>query len=162
MRSIFVILFVVAGAFAQDRQAMQAAQSACGPANLMFSVKIDGTQHPAPEADTDKSLVYVIEDLGQCPDCYDDRSLFSIVSDVSGAVIKFGADGSWVGASRGDSYFFFTTSPGEHHICANWQSSLEERSHAYAFTDLTTESGKVYYVRARLFPGRADSPLISN
>jgi len=118
---------------------MLASQSACGSANVVFDVKVDTAQHPSPEAETDKALVYIIEDLGQCPDCYAQASLLNVVSDVSGAVIKFGADGSWVRASKGDSYFFLTMAPGEHHICANWQSSLEERSRAYAFTDLTAE-----------------------
>jgi hypothetical protein len=38
-------------------------------------------------------------------------------------------------------------------MCLNWQSSLEERSRAFAMTNFTAEAGKVYYLRARLFPG---------
>jgi hypothetical protein len=159
MKSVYVVFLLAASAFAQDRVAMQAAQSACGPTPVTFDAKIDQTQHPTPDADADKALIYVIEDLGQCVDCYGGGSLLSVVPDVSGAVIRIGADGSWIAAGRGGSYLFFSTNPGEHHICVNWQSTLEERSRAYAFTDLTVEAGKVYYLRARLFPGHADFSL---
>lgn len=156
MKSVYVVFLLAASVFAQDRAAVQAAQSACGPASGTFDAKIDQTQHPTPDADPDKALIYVIEDLGQCGDCYGGGSLVSVVPDVSGAVVRIGADGSWIAAGRGNSYFFFSVSPGEHHICMNWQSTLEERSRAYAFTDLMAEAGKVYYLRARLFTGHAD------
>jgi hypothetical protein len=38
-------------------------------------------------------------------------------------------------------------------VCLNWQSSLQERSRAFAMMGFTAEAGKVYYIRARLFPG---------
>jgi hypothetical protein len=155
MKSAYVVLLLAASAFAQDRAAIEAAQSACGSASVTFNVKIDEAHHPTPEPDADKALIYVIEDLGQCADCYDSGPLFNI-ADVSGAVIRIGADGSWIAGSKGYSYFFFSTNPGEHHICVNWQSTLEERRRAYAFTDLMAEAGKTYYLRVRLFTGHAD------
>jgi hypothetical protein len=129
---------------------MTASQAVCGPAKVSFDAKADSTHHPTPQPDPAKATVYVIADLGQCSDC-GKPSLDP--KDVADAVIKVGMDGQWIGASRGNSYLFVVTEPGAHHMCLNWQSSLEERSRAFAMTNLTAEAGKVYYLRARLFPG---------
>ncbi len=156
MKTALVVILIAASAFAQDHAAVVAAKSAaCGPASTSFTVNSDSTQHPTPEPDPDKALIFVVEDLGQCIDCYSSKSPLS-VEDVSNAVIKVGADGDWVGADKGNSYLFFTATPGEHHLCINWQSRLIERSQAFAMASLTVEAGKVYYLRARLFPGRAN------
>jgi hypothetical protein len=154
--ALAVFFFLVASAFAQDHAAVMAAESsACGPSSTTFAVSPDADQHPTPQPDSDKALVFVVEDLGQCADCYSAGSPLA-VSDVSDAVTKVGADGVWVGANKGKSHFFFTTTPGEHHLCVNWQSRLSERAQAFAMASLTAEAGKVYYFRSRLFPGRAD------
>jgi len=149
----FVIILFATIALAQDRTAVAAAQSACGPAQTTFAVSADGTQHPTPQPDPDKALVYVVEDLGQCPDCYGGHAL---VGDVTDALVKVGADGAWIGANQGNSYLFFTTTPGEHHLCVNWQSRLAERARSFAMANLTAEAGKTYYFRIRLFPGQGD------
>lgn len=52
-----------------------------------------------------------------------------------------GLDGRWVGATNGNSYFYFSVAPGEHHICASWQSKSQTRAVAH----FTAEPGKVYY-----------------
>jgi hypothetical protein len=38
----------------------------------------------------------------------------------------------------------------------NWQSRLDYRSRSFAMANFTAEAGKVYYFRARIFPGRYD------
>jgi len=152
MKTVFAVILLATSALAQDHTAVLASQAACGPAQVTFSVTADGTQHPNPQPDPDKALVFVVEDLGQCADCVSNHFL----TDVTSAVVKVGADGSWVGANRGSSYLYFTVAPGEHHLCVNWQSRLSERSGAFAMAGLTAEAGKVYYFRARLFPGEAD------
>jgi hypothetical protein len=157
MKIALVAILFVGSAFAQDQAAVVAAQSACGPKPVTFAVKTDAAQHPTPQPDAGKALVYVIEDLGQCVDCSGrPYSLLDIATDVDAAVTKVGMDGSWIGANRGNSYLFFSAAPGEHHLCMNWQSSLEERAHAFAMANFTAEAGKIYYFRARLFPGRGD------
>ena len=35
-----------------------------------------------------------------------------------------GVDGVWVGPTHGDSYLYFAVAPGEHHLCASWQSAV--------------------------------------
>lgn len=153
MRIVLVLALLAATAVAQDNVSLMSAEAACGPAKIRFSAAADATQHPVPQPEPDRALVFVVEDLGQCKDCYHGRY---IVSDVNAAVVKIGADGSWVGADRGNSYLFFSVTPGEHHLCMNWQSRLETRSHAFAMASLVAEAGKVYYFRARVFPGEND------
>lgn len=150
MRIILVLALLATSAVAQDNVSLMSSEAACGPANVRFSATADATQHPVPQPEPDKALIFVVEDLGQCKDCLHGRN---IVSDVDSAVVKIGADGSWVGADRGNSYLFFSVTPGEHHLCMNWQSRLSLRSHAFAMAGLTAEAGKAYYFRARVFPG---------
>jgi hypothetical protein len=153
MKSAFVVLLVAACAVAQDQTAVVTAQSACGLPAVTFAVNTEGTQHPAPSPDSDKALVFMVEDLGQCVDCYGGRS---IIGDVTAALVKVGVDGTWIGANQGNSYLFFTTAPGEHHLCVNWQSRIEERARSFAMANFTAEAGKIYYFRIRLFPGQGD------
>jgi len=53
---------------------------------------------------------------------------------------RVGVDGQWVGADRGNSYFAYTVTPAEHHLCVNWQGV---QGHGVA--SLKAEPGKVYY-----------------
>lgn len=157
MKTVFVVIFFAVCAVAQDATAVAAAESACGPKNVNFDADADSTNHPTPQPDPGKALVYFVEDLGQCPGCGDGGAGF--VNNVNDAIVKVGMDGSWLGAGRGASYLFFSAAPGEHHLCVNWQSRLESRSRALSFANFTAETGRVYYFRARLFPGHGDYAL---
>jgi hypothetical protein len=136
MKTAVVLILLAASAFAQDEAALTAAEAACGPKNVKFDANQDSTQHPTPQPEAGKALVYVVQDNGAvfCTEC---------------PLTKAGLDGSWVGANQGDSYFFFPVSPGEHHLCINWQSWLESRSRAFAMANFTAEEGKTYYFRER-------------
>lgn len=164
MRSLLLFLaFFPAAVFAQDQSAIADAEAACGPKTTNFAVSADHA-HPNPHPDPDKALVFIIEDLGQCVDCEDygfaghgSHGYWGpIATDVYGAITKVGLDGSWIGANQGNSYLFTTLDAGEHHLCLNWQSQMEERSRAFVMAGFTAEAGRVYYFRARLFPGYAD------
>lgn len=139
--ALFVVLFAVS-AFAQDQAAITAAQAACGPKEVKFDAKQDAAQHPTPQADPGKALVYVVQNLGemQCSGC---------------ALTKVGLDGAWVGVTQGSSYVYFPAEPGERHICVNWQSRLEWRSRSLALANFTAEAGHVYYFRIRLSISRS-------
>ncbi len=144
MKTVLTIVLLASSlAFAQDQAAIAAAQAACGSKDVKFDAKQDLTQHPTPQPDADKALVYVVQEIGQeqCKRC---------------ALSKVGMDGAWVGANQGSSYFVFATDPGEHHLCLNWQSRFEGRSRAFSMADFTAAAGKVYYFRARIFPGHYD------
>jgi hypothetical protein len=143
MKAALVLILFAATAFAQDQSAIAVSEAACGAKDVKFDAKEDRAQHPVPQPDANKALVYVSQELGElrCSGC---------------ALTRLGMDGSWVGANQGSSYFFFFADPGEHHLCLNWQSRLEIRSRAFAMTGFTAEAGKTYYFRARVFPGRND------
>ncbi|HEY1659727.1 MAG TPA: hypothetical protein VGG14_15340 [Candidatus Sulfotelmatobacter sp.] len=155
MKTVLVVLFFGVSVFAQDPAAVVAAESACGPTSTKFDVKPDATQHPTAQPDPGKALVYVVEDLGECPGCIASNSFAGFFNTVDNAVTKVGMDGTWMGANRGSSYIFFATTPGGHHLCMNWQSRLQERSRAFAMANFTAEDGKVYYFRERVFPGHS-------
>jgi hypothetical protein len=155
MKTTLVIILLVASAFAQYQSPLDAAEAACGPKDVKFEVKSGAPQPAAPnKSQPGKAIVYVIEDLGQCSDCTGRSNAFS--TNVANALTKVGLDGAWVGANQGNSYFFFTVEPGEHHLCINWQSRLQVRSRAFAMSNFTADAGTVYYFRERLFPGNAD------
>lgn len=114
----------------------QPALSACGPATAHFD-----TQTAAPPAiapDGNKSQIYVIEVFDRLP------------NQLARPTLRIGMDGSWVGADKGNSYFTFAVDPGDHHLCANWQSVFRSYSKKAALAGFTAEAGQSYYFRARI------------
>jgi hypothetical protein len=148
VKAALVVLSFAASALAQDPSAALAAEAACGPKEITFDAKQDSTQHPTPQPEAGKALMYLIEDLGRCVDC--GRASLS-PRDVDNAVVKVGIDGRWVGAGRGDSYLLIPAAPGDHDRCLNWLSSPEERSRAFTLANFSAEAGKIYYFRAPFF-----------
>ena len=142
MKTALLFLLLASPAYAQTQEAVNAALFACGPANVKFDVKESGPQ-PESAIEPGKALVYVIEDMGQAAEeC------------VGGCItIRMGVDGEWVGANQGNTHFSFSVSPGEHHLCSNWQSSFSSRSSFYSLANFTAEAGKIYYFRARIWQG---------
>jgi hypothetical protein len=126
MKAALVLILLSASAFAQDQAALTAAEGACGPAETKFDAEQDATNHPTPQPETGKALVYVVQAIGatHCTDC---------------ALTKVGLDGSWMGANQGSSYSFVQVTPGEHHLCVNWQSRLGFRSRVFAMANFTAE-----------------------
>jgi hypothetical protein len=142
MRTALALLLFTISVYAQDPAAISAAQAACGPGAVNFDVKTDDSQHTVAQSEAGKALVYVIQDIG--------------VVNCIGACIttKIGLDGAWVGANHHNSYFFLAVEPGDHHLCANWQSHLARLSRVVALAHFHAEAGKVYYFRTRTFGDR--------
>jgi hypothetical protein len=145
MRTAFALILFSIAAFAQDPAAVSAAQAACGPKDVNFDVKDDNSQHTIGQPEAGKALVYVIQDIGAV--------------NCIGACIttKIALDGAWVGANHHNSYFSFAVGPGEHHVCANWQSHLARLSRVVALAHFSAEAGKVYYFRTRAFGDKTQS-----
>jgi len=62
---------------------------------------------------------------------------------------RFGVDGAWVGAGKGDSYFVVSVDPGEHNLCASMQSAPSRVKKQFTqMASVTAEAGKVYYFEA--------------
>jgi hypothetical protein len=138
MRALLILAVVASSVFAAGQATVAAAESACGPGNVRFDVNAEKDQHPKATAQDGKALVYVVE-VFEKPR-----------NQIAKPTTKIGLDGSWVGANKSNSYFFFPVEPGEHHLCMAWQSILKGYSKKVALSGLTAEAGKTYYFRARI------------
>lgn len=136
MKSALTLVLLVASAFAQNTTRTPV-QSACGPLNAQFDAQLAASQ-PAVQSEPGKALVYVAEDFRRAP------------GEIGNPTLRVGMDGTWMGATRENSYLAFTVEPGEHHLCTSWQSHLQRLSKLVAFAGFTAESGKVYYFRERI------------
>ncbi|MGP8268534.1 MAG: DUF2846 domain-containing protein [Terracidiphilus sp.] len=138
MKVAILALFVTASVFAQAQVGRIA--SACGPYDVSFKVKPDEKDHSPAQAAEGKALVYFIHDSGT-----------SAV--IAYPTTKMGVDGAWAGANHSNSYFYVSEEPGEHHVCADLQTSLyEDRTELLHFR---AEAGKLYYFRTRLVTSRS-------
>jgi Protein of unknown function (DUF2846) len=138
MKALLLFFLLAAPAFAQDTASTSPGLAACGSDNVKFAVKEDKAQQSVTQMEPGKALVYVIEDyaavcLGGC------------------ATVRVGLDGAWIGANRARTYFFFAITPGEHHLCSNWQSNVETYSSLYSLANFTAEAGRTYYFRTRVW-----------
>src|SRR5882762_1272192 len=129
-----LLLFAFATAsFAQNAPTAAAAAPGCGAENTKFDVKTDRSQHPFVKPEPGKALVYFLQD-----DAY--------FQSVPRPTTRFGLDGNWVGATQANAYFYVSVDPGEHHLCADWQSfvgfNVAQKSAAAHFT---AEAGGVYF-----------------
>jgi hypothetical protein len=124
-------------AFAQDQSPLATVEAACGGKDVQFDTQTAPSQSfTQPKAG--KSLVYVVEVFDK------------VVGEISRPTLRVGVDGKWVGADKGNSYISFSVDPGEHHLCANWQSHWKRFSNERAFNGFTADRGKIYYFRARI------------
>ena len=104
-------------------------------------MKTDKSQHPSPPPEAGKAVVYILEDI-QTAD---------LGFKIGGITIRLGLDGSWKGATSSNSYLFFTVDPGDHRLCANWQSSVSGRAKLGSALTLTAEAGKGYFFRVKVY-----------
>lgn len=144
MKTTVLVMIVIcaSGVLAQnkDKSAVTQALAACGADNIEFEVTRPEISTPsAAVVEPDKALVYVIaEEVKACAvECP--------------FTTRVGLDGSWVGANKGNSYFSLAVAPGEHHLCAKWQSKLfMNGKRRVALANFTARAGKVYYFRTRM------------
>ena len=132
------LLLLTIAAFAQDPAAISAAETACGPNNVKFDVKDDDSRHTVAQPEAGKALVYVLQDMG--------------IANCPGGCIttKVALDGAWIGANHRSSYLYVAVDPGEHHLCASWQSKVVLGAGLQtAVAHFTAEAGKAYYFKAR-------------
>jgi hypothetical protein len=142
MKTVLTAMLFAASALAQEIPTLARAQAACGPPDVRFDAETVVTRSTA-QPEPGKVLVYVVEDYRLGP------------GELINPTIRVGVDGAWKGATRANSYLFFSVDPGEHHLCTNWQSSLKRVSRLAAFARLTAEAGKTYYFRAHITYSRA-------
>lgn len=135
MKTLFAVLLLASSAFAQNQASATNVQAAaCGPNDAHFDIKKDSSEHPA-QVKAGKALVYIIQDEDHV-DC--------LKCDTT---TRVGMDGAWIGATHGDSYFFFAAAPGEHHLCANRLPQFGIVTKPLALFGFTAEAGKTHYFR---------------
>lgn len=137
MKATLVAICLVVCACTLSIAQNQPALSACGAATAHF----DWQTAPAPaitQPEVNKSQIYVIEVFDKVPNQF------------ARPTLRIGMDGAWVGANKGSSYLSFAVDPGDHHLCASWQSRFKSYSRKAAFAGFTAEPGKTYYFRARI------------
>jgi hypothetical protein len=128
---------------AQNDAAAARTAAGCGPSAGMFNVQTTDLKHPVGQTEPGKALVYFFVDF------------------VTAPTMRVGLDGNWVGANEGKSYFFFPVDPGEHNVCAEWQSGTFKKSSERIgeAMHLTAEAGKTYYLRLNFSYQRMDLEL---
>ena len=129
--TISVLILLAATALAQNTPT--AIAPGCGTTDIKFDVKTDKSQHPAGQPESGKAVIYFIQDDTQ-------------FESTPKPTTRIGVDGTWVGATHGNSYFYLSVDPGEHHLCANWQSYVGVGAgHQSAAAHFTAEPGQSYY-----------------
>jgi len=138
-----ITVFCSVAAFGQE--AGGAAMAACGPKGDHVKVNPDTGRDPSAQPEPGKALVYVIEDDG-------------VMNNILGAgiTLRAGLDGAWVGAvNHHNPFLVFSVTPGERHLCVNWQSGIESRSRATGLAHIEAQPNRVYYFRVRQWDTRS-------
>ena len=112
--------------------------SACGSDRIKYNTE-KAQEHPALGIKDGSALVYVISRLD-----------FGGIPVGCQVVTRIGLDGKWVGANCGSSYLSASVPAGEHHLCADWQSTVFLSSRpSPALDSFRAEAGKTYYFQAK-------------
>ncbi|MGH9698204.1 MAG: hypothetical protein ACRD52_01960 [Candidatus Acidiferrales bacterium] len=138
MKTLLALLLFASPAFAQKPASAAAARFACGPANVKFDATAGQTLQSLQQPDPGKALVYVVESFEKIP------------NELGNPTIKVGLNGAWMGAMREKTFISFPVTPGEQHLCVNWQSVWGRFSNMYALQGFTAEAGKSYFFKARI------------
>ena len=111
----------------------------CGDDHARFDVKTEkDAPAPAPPQAGKARIVFIGRiDAPGCLGCL----VFSP---------RIAVDGSWVGATKGDSYFVLDVDPGVHHVCADWKSLSAAPGKNVGVATLTAEPGKVYFFEVKI------------
>jgi hypothetical protein len=138
--TLLIVLFLMTSLLlAQAQTPDTRVAPSCGPDKVKFNVMTLKNPHQVKQPDAGKALVYFIEDN-------------SAFGSVPRPTTRAGVDGEWVGAAQGNSYFYFSVDPGEHHLCACWQTWVGpgvDAAHKTAAAHFTAEPGGVYYFRVK-------------
>jgi len=137
MKTTLIFFLFASPVLAQNKFADAAIAPGCGAEDARFDVKTHKGQHPIAQPETGKALVYFIEDDSE-------------YGGLFGPTTREGLDGMWVGATHGNSYFYVSVAPGEHHLCASLQPVGDsDKTQTRAVAHFTAEAGNVYYFRVK-------------
>lgn len=132
---LVLFLLCFSCAFAVCARAKTILPDACGDDSVKFDVKTEKNQPPpAPPAAGKAQIVFI-------------ESWVKNMPWIGGSpIVRFGTDGAWVGADKGESYFTIAVDPGEHHLCASLQTvSGRMKKNSIGVASFTADPGKTYY-----------------
>jgi hypothetical protein len=136
----FVLIFSFASSqrvAAQNKPAQPTDPNSCGAENAEFTVERDNTQPPPSEPESNKALVFVIDEYA------------GALEQAGMPTIRVGLDGAWVGANRGKSYIYFSVDPGGHRLCASGQRDSKGLAHQRTVAHFAAEAGRIYFFRVQ-------------
>jgi hypothetical protein len=146
-----LVILLLASSASPTTQANTLGAPGCGPVNVKFDVKTESGQRAVPSPEPGKALLFLLQD---------DAKFGSTPRPTT----RFGIDGTWVGATHANSYFYVFVDPGERHLCANWQSWIGPvPTRSTAATHFIAEAGKTYFFRAEdiAMTERPGGPLVA-
>jgi len=144
---VSLALFVMLAALLPSTLSAQGAPG-CGSENIKFNVSTDKSSRLIAKPEAGKATIVFLQD---------DDKFFSRPRPTT----RFGLDGTWIGATRSNSYFSVSVDPGEHHLCANWQNFIGVTFGTgtdTAASHFTAEPGGVYFFIARNAYNKHDTP----
>jgi hypothetical protein len=108
---------------------------ACGNEKVKFDIELKKNAPRPDSPEADKGQIVFIETSERPPKigCFDAGLSCNDVA-------RFGVDGAWVGATKGNSYFVISLEPGVHHLCVVLGKKVDAES-------LTVAPGKTYYFK---------------
>jgi hypothetical protein len=131
MRKTFFVATLALLAISVSARAKTVLPDSCGPDDVKFEVDLKKDQPPPAPPEADKAQIILVQSAG--------------------AIIRFGVDGGWVGANKGDSYFAVAVTPGPHTLCTALQPGIGVGRYVKDSVQLlpfTAEAGKTYYFEA--------------
>lgn len=125
----------------------QSLTAACGPRDQNFVTSHGPAGDLSAPPDPAMATIYVVEAYS-----LHDKGRFGRPT------VRVGLNGAWAGATQGLSFLRLQVPPGEHHLCSQWQSIAKALTDQVSLLNLTTEAGKIYYLRIQILnDGGGDS-----
>jgi hypothetical protein len=150
LRKSAVLLLLPLLAVSTSRVLASELPISCGDDKVRFDVKTQKEPLPPPPPDAGKAQFVFIETMDK-----GDKYHHCVGCD---ATTRVGLDGAWVGADHGDSYFTLSVDPGQHSVCANWQSITAQVDSQAGVVNVNAEAGKVYYFQIAVVVHEAPNP----
>lgn len=143
MKSRLVLLLLGASMIPAIQARATVLPESCGPDATTFNVKVqmppDGEPSPdiAPPAPGKAQIIFI-------------ETMNSEGLHLTTPTTRFGVDGAWAGADKGNSRFAVDVTPGVHNVCVNWQSGWSDESDKVGMDTFTAEAGKIYYYEVKI------------
>lgn len=134
----FAVLLLCASLASAVQARATVLPDACGDDSVKFDVKAETSKAAPALPAAGKAQIVFVEDENH------------MIGPFMYATVRFGMDGTWVGANKSNTYFAVTVDPGVHHLCASWQSALGRIEKNVDVASITAEPGKVYYFAAEV------------